>query len=281
MLRFKNDIPAENATLRHDIYGGDVYVTPPCDGSQRLVSYAKDMIRDILNVPDIRRAHLELDEDTFFTRIGTLRRTLYLDEDYHKLLSATLAENGFDPDRMAFDPLRLRVICPDGHLNKKAAPVYFPHRDTWYAHPQCLIVYWTPLDDLDEHETFAIYPEYFDREVPNDSEVFNYDDWIKDGPDLKIGWQKQDSGMTATYPRSAEGFAPGEDVGFSCPAAGQVFIAGAHYHATRPQNTRKIRFSLDARLVHLDDAAANIGAPNADNRSTGDILKDYIKIKAA
>lgn len=277
MLRFKNDIPAENARLRHDVYKGDVYVTPPCPGAEKLVSYAKGMIREILGVEDIRRAHLELDDETFFTRIGKLRRMFYLEEDCHKRLTALLEENGFDPERTAFDPLRLRVICPDGHLNKKAAPVYFPHRDTWYAHPQCLIVYWTPLDDLAEHETFAIYPEYFDRAVPNDSEVFNYDDWIKDGPDLKIGWQKQESGMTAAYPRSVEGFAPGEDVGFSCPAAGQVFIAGAHYHATRPQNTGKIRFSLDARLVNPDDAAAGIGAPNADNRSTGDILKDYIR----
>ena len=278
MLRFKNDIPAENATMRHDIYDGVVYTVPPCSGSQELIHYAKGMIREILGVEDIRHAHLALDEDSFFTRIGKLRRTLYLEEECHQRLSAILEENGFDPERTVFDPLRLRVICPDGHLNKKAAPVYFPHRDTWYAHPQSLIVYWTPLDDLEEHETFAIYPDYFDREVPNDSEVFNYDDWIKDGPDLKIGWQKQDSGMTATYPRSAAGFAPGTDVGFSCPAAGQVFIAGAHYHATRPQNTGKIRFSLDARLVNLDDVAAGTGAPNADNRSTGDILKDYIKV---
>ena len=78
MPRFKNDIPAENAVLRHDIYDGDIYVTPSCTGSQKLVSYAKGMIRDILDVPDIRRAHLELDEDSFFTRIGKLRRTLYL-----------------------------------------------------------------------------------------------------------------------------------------------------------------------------------------------------------
>ncbi len=277
MLQFRGEIPQDNRELRHAVYDGAVYLASPCAGSLKLVRKAQDAIRSVLDVKEIRRAHLELDEDTFFTRIGALRRMIYLEEEFHNILSDILEENGFDPDCTAFDPLRLRVVCPDGHLNKKAAPVYFPHRDTWYAHPQSLIVYWTPLDDLGEDETFAIYPDYFQQNVPNNSEVFNYDEWVKDGPDLKIGWQKEDSGLTAVYPRSAEGFDPGQDVGFSCPAAGQLFIAGAHYHATRPQNTGKIRFSLDARLVHLEDAASGTGAPNVDNRSSGDILKDYIR----
>jgi len=269
--------PKTDDVLRQNVYAGDIYHLPPAKATEKLVTDVTDLVHEILGVDDMRLAHEVLDDDTFFERIGKLRRTIYLKDRYHQYLSDALIENGFDPERMAFDPLRLRVICPDGHLNKKAAPVYFPHRDTWYAHPQCLIVYWMPLHDVGEDETFAIYPDYFDHAVPNNSEVFNYDDWIKDGPELKIGWQKKESGMTAIYPRSEKNFDPGKDIGFSCEKAGQVFMAGAHYHATRPQNTGKIRFSLDARIVHLDDVAGNIGAPNADNRSSGDILKDYIK----
>ena len=66
-------------------------------------------------------------------------------------------------DWPAFDPLRLRIIKGDGHHNPAAKAVYYPHRDTWYGHPQALIVGWLPLDDLREDETFVFFPDYLRR----------------------------------------------------------------------------------------------------------------------
>ena len=61
-----------------------------------------------------------------------------------------------------------------------AAPVYHPHRDIWYSHPAAMIVWWIPLDDLAPDETFELYPERFAAAVANDSEIFDYGDWVRD-----------------------------------------------------------------------------------------------------
>jgi hypothetical protein len=276
-MRFETNFPKENRLTRQSIYGGEVYLASANRASRRIVAAALDLMKDVLDTEDLRHAHLCYDDAELFERLGNLRRTLYLDPVYHQMVRDVVADSGFDPDEVAFDPARLRVVLPGGHENPRAAPVYYPHRDTWYAHPQSLIVWWIPLHDLCEEETFRFYPESFDCPVPNDSEIFDYADWIKDGLELKIGWQKKDTGMTAGYPRALEMPASNEGVGFAPNAADNLVFAGGHYHKTLPQDFGTIRFSLDFRVVHLGDASAGLGAPNADNRSVGSTLGDYIQ----
>jgi hypothetical protein len=234
------------------------------------------LLEAALETSDIRRAHLRWSGEEFFGKIGALRRVLYLEPEYHRAVREIVAECGFDPARVAFDPVRLRVVQPGGHRNPLAAPVYYPHRDTWYAHPQALIVWWIPLHELGPEQTFDFYPDFFDRAVPNDSEIFDYRDWIKDGPALKIGWQQRDSGASAGYPRALEGPLPERAETFSCAAGDNLIFAGAHYHKTRPQDEETIRYSIDFRVVDLADLAMGRGAPNADNRSRGSAVADYI-----
>jgi len=173
--------------------------------------------------------------------------------------------------------LRLRVIQHRGHHNPLAAPVYHPHRDTWYAHPPALIAWWVPLDDLAPHETFEFYPDRFRAPVDNDSEIFDYGDWVRDGWELKIGWQKLSAGIDAKYPHARAGIDRGRAVGFACHAADNLVFSGAQFHATLPQATGRTRFSLDFRIVDLDDHRAGLGAPNTDNRSRGSALVDYVQ----
>jgi hypothetical protein len=66
-------------------------------------------------------------------------------------------------------------------------------------------------------------------------------------------------------------------VGFSAGAGDIVLFSGAHFHQTKNNTTGRTRFSLDFRTVDLEDHAAGVGAPNADNRSTGDATRDYVR----
>jgi hypothetical protein len=138
------------------------------------------------------------------------------------------------------------------------------------------VTWWVPLDDLPEEQTFVFYPERFRDPVPNDSQIFDYDEWVRDGWDLKIGWQNRNHGLTARYPGVVGEIDTGEAVGFSCRRAENLLFSGAHFHATRPQTENVTRFSLDFRVVHLDDVKCGHGAPNVDNRSTGSALADYV-----
>jgi hypothetical protein len=251
------------------IYAGEVVHTGATDASRRLVADVYALLRDALG-PSPRDAAHDL-----FARIGAIRRELYLAPRWHRALRDVIAARGIDPARVAFDPLRLRVVLSGGHRNPAAAPVYYPHRDTWYAHPQALVAWWIPLDDLPAAETFEFYPERFRAPVANDSEVFDYDDWVRDGWELKIGWQVP--AERARYPRAADGVDRGRAIGFSCRAGDHVVFSGAQFHATRAHDAGRTRFSLDFRTVDLADHAAGKGAPNVDNRSRGSALRDYVR----
>ena len=258
------------------LYRGDLILSAPNRDSQRLVHAARDVLRDELGDAP-RHAWSTMSEPTFFKAIGRLRRVIYLDESFHRLTRDCMSAFGFDESQCAFDPARLRVIMNDGHLNEAARPVYYPHRDLWYGHPRSLITWWIPLDDLDEAETFVFYPQAFHQPVSNDSEIFDYEEWTRRGWDLKIGWQDVESGRKARYPQHLGPPPDLEDgVGFRCVSGSQLLFSGAHFHQTRPQSLGTTRFSLDFRVVHLEDYRADQGAPRVDDRSVGDAVCDYV-----
>jgi hypothetical protein len=265
----------DNRALRQALYAGALAKLPATAASRAIVAAALALLREELGDGDPRTIPGTLDPAELFERVGRIRKRLYLEPRFHGLVRDVLGASGFDASRIAFDPLRLRVVAHEGHENPRAAPVYYPHRDTWYAHPQGILTWWIPLHDLAEDETFVFYPECFERAVPNDSEIFDYDAWVARGWSLKIGWQDLEAGRTARYPRAASDFAPGRAIGFACSGAENLVFSGAHFHETLPQMTGRCRFSLDFRIVHLADHAGGLGAPNVDNRSRGSALRDY------
>jgi hypothetical protein len=258
------------------LYHGEVFLLPANPASLRAAEAINALLVEVFG-DNPREVHTRLDDRAFFEGTGSIRRVLFYDRHFHALTREVIAAAGFDPDEVAYDPMRLRAIKHDGHSNPRASPVYYAHRDTWYGHPQSMVTWWIPLDDLDTHETFVFYPAFFAREVPNDSEIFDYRDWIKEGPDLRIGWQQRDAGLTARYPQVTEVFDPGPELGFSCQRGQNLLFAGSQFHRTLPQDSGLTRFSVDFRLVHLGHHASGLGAPNADNRSRGSALKDYIQ----
>lgn len=263
------------SALRGALYRGEVLLRGATPASRALVERVRARLEAALG-PDPREAQHRMPNEALFERLSPVRRELYCDPEYHRALFALVEEQGGDPRDFAFDPLRLRVVRSKGHVEiPEARPVYYPHRDTWYAHPQSLIAWWIPLDDLSEEETFVFFPERFDRPVPNDSETFDYDDWVRDGWALKIGWQKR--GLNARYPGLVGALDGGPAVGFGCARGQQLLFAGAHFHQTLPQASGRTRFSLDFRLVHLGDTEAGLGAPNVDARARGSALRDYVR----
>lgn len=271
--------PAENGALRQALYGGEIVHLPATAASLRLCQEVQGLLREALGDAP-REAQFQLTGDDFFQRIGGLRRALFTEERFHRAVMEVMASAGFDPGDNAFDPLRLRVVTHEGFNDPRAAPVYHPHRDTWYAHPQCLLTFWIALHDTPETETFVFYPACFSRPVPNSSSTFDYDRWVQDGWGLKIGWQDKDAGSKVHYPGAPADLSdldPGPPSGFSA-ATGEILIfSGAHFHRTLPNRSGRTRFSLDFRSAHLPDHAHGLGAPNVDNQSRGSALRDYVR----
>jgi len=276
---FRDDRPPGDQ-LRASLYEGDVFLQAPTGASLAAADEARALLTEALG-GDPRLVQQRMGNEEIFERIGKIRKTLFTEPHFHDRVRQLIAAVGVDPAECAFDPVRLRVVLHDGHLNPLARAVYYPHRDTWYSHPQPAIAFWVPLDDLDEHETFVFYPERFRQAVPNDSERFDYDRWVHGNWNLKIGWQDRKDGERAHYPGTLGEPDAGPAVGFSCRRGQNLLFAGAHYHRTLPQSTGRARFSLDFRFVHLPDLDRSLGAPNVDSRCTGSALRDYVRTPPA
>lgn len=273
--------PAHNVALRTALYDGDVFLLAANESSRVLGNTVRALLRKHLG-EDYRSIRHSAHETSFFEIMAHLRRELYLEPEPQRLIAQLVASLGFDPNRSTCDPLRLRAVLHAGHLNPRAKAVYYPHRDTWYSHPQSLITCWIPLDHLPAEETFVFFPDQFKQAVPNNSEIFDYHRWVQQNWDLKIGWQKKDDGLMARYPELT-GPLPKDalKVGFSCQPDQVLLFSGQHLHQTLAQSSGRNRFSLDFRLVQLDDHEAGLGAPRVDNRSTGSALPHYIHCAAA
>jgi hypothetical protein len=272
---FKPSAPADTRELMDALYAGEVFLLPPTAASLELADAAQTLLTRALGSDP--RASYRGQSAEHFRLLGGLRRTLFTDAKFHAGLFRVVESLGREPADFLCDPLRLRVVESDGHQNPRAAPVYTPHRDTWYAHPQSLVTWWIPLSDTPEAETFVFYPDCFARAVVNDSHTFEYRAWVADGWDLKIGWQDREAGRTPRYPGALGPFASGPAKGFSCQRGEVLIFSGAHFHETRRHSSGRTRFSMDFRLVHAGDLRAGRGAPNADARARGSAVIDYVR----
>lgn len=271
-------LPEPHDRARQAVYDGEIFLLPATGASLRLAEAARETVRQAFADvhEDPRQAQHHLSDEAFFERVGRLRRELYTSPEHQETVRHLLREHGFDPAGLAFDPIRIRAIAHRGYDNPKAAPIYYPHRDTWYANPQAQMTWWLPLHDVEPEETFVFFPDFFAKAVPNNSERFDYAQWTAGGTDLRIGWQDPKAGEEALYP-GQQGAVQDRPVGFRA-AFGQVLLfAGAHLHETLRNETGRTRFSIDFRTVHLGDLQAGRGAPNADNRCTGSAVVDWIK----
>ncbi len=276
MVQIQRHAPEDEHSFRNAIYNGTVLLLDRTPVTERLVGEVGGLVEAELGQDGpAREAQFRLSGDEFFQAIGRLRKRLYQEDRFFTAIGEIISSFGFRPEENALDPLRMRVIADGAHRIPQAAPIYYTHRDTWYSHPQSQISWWIPLHDVDEAETFVFYPDYLDRPVENDSEAFDYDTWIRDRRSLRIGWQDRNAGTEALYPGFRGDLAGARSFGFSCRAGDLLVFAGAQLHRTLANETGRTRFSIDFRTVHLGDYAAGIGAPNADNRSTGTALIDY------
>ena len=154
--------------------------------------------------------------------------------------------------------------------------MFYGHRDTWYANPQVMLTWWIPLHDVAPEETFEFMPAAFATAVKNDSEIFDFDAWVRSGQEKRIGWQDPRTGQTERYSQLQES-PPGRRVPFAAHAGDVLLFAAQHLHQTRPNTTGRTRFSIDFRTVHLGDHESGLGPVNVDNRSTGSSLKQLVR----
>jgi hypothetical protein len=252
---------------RTAIFRGEIVRRDACGASRALADIARRHAEKAFGgvLPTLHERH----EDAWVATCAA-RAALAADPEA-RAASITLAlALGFSRASLAFDAPRLRVVAPRAHERAAAARAYYMHRDTWYGSPAAQVNVWVPLFDVDERDSFAIWPAALGAHVDNDSASFDYERFTSRG-----GFQSA-AVIDAAYPRALVA-PPGAPFRIRARAGDVVAFAAAHLHATTPNETNKTRLSVDVRFVDLGDLARGEGAPDGDNASRGSALADYMR----
>jgi hypothetical protein len=256
--------------MRDRVFAGEVLVLDATMASSRLARIAAEHAARAFGCqpPELVRLHESRTRDDSWARTCAARASLACDAHAHAAAIAVAESLGFARASLALDAPRLRVVEPDMHLRPSAARAFYAHRDTWYGCPRAQINVWIPLFDVDERDSFAIYPAAFGTPVDNDSGTFDYASFARDG-----GFQSAEL-IASAYPKTTS-TPPGTPMRIRARAEQVVVFSPAHLHATTPNETHRTRVSVDVRFVDLTEHERGVGAADVDNRSHGSALVDY------
>jgi len=260
--------PAENP--RAALYAGKVFRCAATAQTQALVMRVRGALEDAFGT-GLPAVHTRFSFSDMKQPLADIRSTLERETAYTDACRDILSALGM-PD-MRLDALRLRCVMHGGHESAAAERAYAAHRDTWFGNPEAQINIWMPLFDVTVPETFTFYPSYFNAPIKNSSGDFDYDDWIG-----KVGWQGAKTvqqPVEIAYPKVLGHIEDDKAFGFAARAGELIVFAASHLHQTVKNNSGRTRFSLDFRAVNMADHLAGRGAPNVDNASRPDALRDY------
>ncbi len=262
-----------NALFRQRLFKGELIQASATTASLSLAQRAYELLKSVLGTAYPDSLHEIWSPTRLHQAISHVRREVTQDQLLHEAYAQLLKELGLDFSQWRIDQPRLRAVIPGAERLIAAAPMYYAHRDTWYANPAAQINLWLPLADYLANQTFVFWPSVFAELVKNDSEALNYTDWKQ-----KIGFQNP-SPRDGVYPRALE-LPKSIPTEFACRRGELLFFSGSQLHQTRPNSGPAIRYSLDLRLVCLDDLITSKGAPDPDNHSQGSTLDDYVYLGA-
>ncbi|MBL8202364.1 MAG: phytanoyl-CoA dioxygenase family protein [Chromatiales bacterium] len=258
---------------RARLYGGDLYISSASRAGRALIEHARAMIEEAFAPHDPETAQYHMAVGDYAALLGRLKPAFIHHPRCKELLRAVIEEHGADPEKTYFDVPKLRSSTSDGYLTTGIALAFPPHRDTWYSAPQAQINFWTPVYDITADNGMSFWPGYIDKPVANNSGTYNYYQWNKTRANTAamIGDANTRIAPGATEPL------PKEDLRFVTGCGGFTIFAAAQLHASLANTSGKTRFSIDFRVVNVDDLVAGLGAPNVDVKCTGTALRDFMR----
>jgi len=274
MTAFFVDSTMDDQRRRSRVFEGDLFLFRVNAASKELVDFARQIIRESFPDVDPQQAQSGMKVEDFVATIAPLKTKFTNHERTKAFVRNLLTEFGCDKDRTYFDVPRLRVVTHGGYLSAGVGYAYKPHRDTWYAGPDCQLNWWMPVYDLEPDQAMALYPRYFHYPVKNSSRDFDYDEWCNLGRKQAVENIKAD---TRKHPLPEEGIDQAGEARIVCDAAATLLFSAGHLHATVPNTSQRTRFSIDFRTVHIDDLRSRLGARNVDSLAVGSTVRDFIR----
>lgn len=250
-------------TLRKNIYQGDIFLDTSLRSAHELCTLARDCITQAFDgETDHQSLHTMMPVETFVERVTVLKRHFTNGDEAKALIHAFALEVGLDPAEYLFDVPRIRVVPNYDYLHAGVSYAYKPHRDTWYGNVDCQINTWMPVYSLKPEQTMMINPAYFNRPVKNSSDGWSLEHWIN------VQRFKAKDNITQenrVHPVPLEEIDASSELRIAGNSGEILIFSGSHLHGTVANTTDQVRFSVDFRLIHLQDLIDKRGAPNVDN----------------
>lgn len=252
--------------LREHIYKGDIFLDTTLHSAHALCALARECItRAFDGETDHQSLHKMMPVETFVERVTALKREFTNGEQAKALIRAFIDEIGVDPAQYLFDVPRVRVVPNYDYLHAGVSYAYKPHRDTWYGNVDCQINTWMPVYSLKPEQTMMINPAYFERPVQNSSADWSLEHWINV---QRFKARDNITEESRVHPVPLEDIDPRSELRVAGNSGEMLIFSGSHLHGTVANTTDQVRFSVDFRLIHLQDLLDKRGAPNVDNGCT-------------
>ena len=261
-----------DAERRERLWRGELVSLAPRPPVLELADLAWSLITEAFGELDPHLAHEQMAVDDYVRTLGPLKTSFTHHPDAKRLIREVLADSGCDPSATYFDVPRLRVVTPASYLKSGLGYNYMPHRDTWYAAPQCQVNWWAPISGVTGESCMEFHPDFWMKPVVNNSSSFDAYEWNKSSRRDAASYITEDP---RPHPHVQDG-----DAGTAVRIVGErgsiIVFAGDQLHATVPNRGRIARFSFDFRTVHIDDVTNGAGPTRVDNMSTGTTLRDFL-----
>lgn len=268
------DADASDTRRRRGLYAGDLYVQSPTRSSAALCALARALSEEAFAPHDPQRAHESMAVEEYVAVLSELKPRFIHHSEAKRHITRLLADLGCDPEKTYFDVPRLRTMAPRNYLQAGLALQFHPHRDTWFSAPYQQLNLWLPVYEISAENSMAFHPRYFVSPVRNSSADYDYEEWNRTGRKQASQIVKSE---TRKQPRPEEPLDPTSEIRVVTPVGGVLIFSAAHLHATVPNTTSRTRFSIDFRVVDIDDLIAGDGAPNVDSACTGTTLRDFLR----
>lgn len=268
------DSRIDDLERRQKLYRGEIFIQTPRPSAIRLCQLAKVMIEEAFYPHDPLALHEKVPVERCVEILATLKPRFIHHPKSKQCIQGMLAEAGCDLEKTYFDVPRLRTAFPSDYLKSGIAYAFHPHRDTWYSAPFCQINWWMPVYPLNSDNCMSFHTHHWDNPVRNSSNTYDYQKWNQESRHNAAQHVKTD---TRVQPKPEGPVNIDPQVRLVCDVGGPFLFSAAHLHSTVPNTSPHVRYSIDFRTVHLDDASNGVGARNIDSACTGTTMNDYIR----
>ncbi len=260
---------------RERLFDGDLIVNTPTDASSALCEFARGQIAQSFGSLDPETAQYEMPVEQYAALLGELKPRFIHHPETLVLIRAVLRSLGYPEDTTYFDVPRLRSSTSDGYLTTGIAYAFHAHRDTWYSAPMCQVNLWMPVYAARPDNIMAFHPQYWSEPAPNNSYDYDYQRW---NATSRFNAAQHIGKDTRVQPKAQVPLHLENDIRLVTPVGGIQHFAAAQLHSSIPNQSGRTRFSIDFRVVNLEDVENGTGAPNVDSCCTGTALPDFRRL---